>query len=128
VQGYQNGARTGHPGRSADTQDEGLPTQGPAWRFAEQWDIDGTSLKGGRGCNSGRGPGVADKCLLHSFSWTSHKTRHGLSWYQVLLEQAEAIAAAGFTDVLLPPCCQAQDPQGQPLGSGNQDLGLTVKD
>lgn len=90
----------------------------PRARFAEQWDIDGTYSKGSKGpLSSGqRGPGVADKCLLHTFSWTSHQKRDGKTWYQVLLEQVDEIEAAGFTDVLLPPPCSSQDPQGLAFG------------
>jgi alpha-amylase len=47
--------------------------------------------------------------LVQGFNWESCKGRH---WYQVVSEQAPAIAAAGYTAIWLPPPSDSVAPQG----------------
>eukprot|EP00850_Spirogloea_muscicola_P010799 SM000064S19821 [mRNA] locus=s64:690266:693561:- [translate_table: standard] len=52
-------------------------------------------------------------CLLQAFSWTSSiNNYHGKSFYAVLEDAVDDLAACGFTDFILPPCCVSSDTQG----------------
>jgi alpha-amylase len=60
----------------------------------------------------GTGPGVGNggEIILQGFNWDSCKSKP--SWYEKLAGAAEAIAAAGFTIVWLPPGTNSVSPQG----------------
>ncbi len=68
-----------------------------------------------------RGPGEVRKyvgdghdLLLQGFHWASHASGHRTrkSWYRVLIENAPAVRAAGFTWVWFPPPSDSLAPQG----------------
>lgn len=56
--------------------------------------------------------GQEQACILQAFNWGSWR-RKGRSWYQLLLDNVDTIKEGAFTDVILPPCCQSLDPQGE---------------
>jgi alpha-amylase len=55
--------------------------------------------------------GTGRDILLQGFHWDSHATR-GKSWYRILMENAPAIKAAGFSWVWMPPSSDSLAPQG----------------
>lgn len=54
--------------------------------------------------------------ILQGFHWHAHRGLHDhhgrKSWYRVLIDNAEAIKAAGFTWLWFPPCSDSLAPQG----------------